>query len=99
MFDGDTFDMFLDAVGGHKRCNINYDASHYIKQCMDYLGFIDAYHDRIKMFHVKDAEFNPDSEAGRLWRLQRLARARRARPVARRRPGQFQGDLLEARGL
>ena len=91
MFDGDTFDMFLDAVGGHKRCNINYDASHYIKQCMDYLGFIDAYHDRIKMFHVKDAEFNPDREAGRLWRLQRLARARRTRPVARRRPGQFQG--------
>ena len=69
MFDGDTFDMFLDAVGGHKRCNINYDASHYIKQCMDYLGFIDAYHDRIKMFHVKDAEFNPTAKQGRLWRL------------------------------
>jgi sugar phosphate isomerase/epimerase len=57
VFDGDTFDMFLDAVGGHKRRNINYDASHYIKQCMDYLDFIDAYHERIKMFHVKDAEF------------------------------------------
>jgi sugar phosphate isomerase/epimerase len=56
--------MFLDAVGGHKRCNINYDASHYIKQCMDYLGFIDAYHDRIKMFHVKDAEFNPTAKQG-----------------------------------
>ena len=64
VFDGDTFDMFLDAVGGHKRCNINYDASHYIKQCMDYLGFIDAYHDRIKMFHVKDAEFNPTAKQG-----------------------------------
>ena len=56
--------MFLDAVGGHKRCNINYDASHFIKQCMDYLGFIDAYHDRIKMFHVKDAEFNPTAKQG-----------------------------------
>ena len=56
--------MFLDAVGGHKRCNINYDASHYIKQCMDYLGFIDIYHDRIKMFHVKDAEFNPTAKQG-----------------------------------
>ena len=64
VFDGDTFDMFLDAVGGHKRCNINYDASHFIKQCMDYLGFIDAYHDRIKMFHVKDAEFNPTAKQG-----------------------------------
>ena len=64
IFDGETFDMFLDAVGGHKRCNINYDASHYIKQCMDYLGFIDLYHDRIKMFHVKDAEFNPTAKQG-----------------------------------
>ncbi len=64
VFDGDTFDMFLDAVGGHKRCNINYDASHYIKQGMDYLGFIDVYHDRIKMFHVKDAEFNPTAKQG-----------------------------------
>jgi sugar phosphate isomerase/epimerase len=64
VFDGDTFDMFLDAVGGHKRCNINYDASHLIKQSMDYLGFIDAYHDRIKMFHVKDAEFNPTAKQG-----------------------------------
>ena len=86
--------MFLDAVGGHKRCNINYDASHFIKQCMDYLGFIDAYHDRIKMFHVKDAEFNPTAKQGVYRRLQGLARARRPRPLARRRAGQFQGDLL-----
>jgi len=64
VFDGDSFDMFLDAVGGHRRCNINYDASHYIKQGMDYLGFIDAYHERIKMFHVKDAEFNPTAKQG-----------------------------------
>ncbi len=63
-FDGDTFDMFLDAVGGHARCNINYDASHFIKQQMDYLGFIDVYHERIKMFHVKDAEYNPTAKQG-----------------------------------
>ena len=25
---------------------------------MDYPGFIDAHHERIRMFHVKDAEFN-----------------------------------------
>jgi sugar phosphate isomerase/epimerase len=63
-FDGDTFDMFLDAVGGHKRACINYDASHFIKQQLDYLGFIDVYHDRIKAFHVKDAEFNPTAKQG-----------------------------------
>ena len=96
MFDGDTFEMFLDAVGGHKRCNINYDASHFIKQCMDYLGFIDVYHDRIKMFHVKDAEFNPTAKQGVYGGYQRLAATRRARPFARRRAGQFQGDLLQA---
>ncbi len=64
VFDGDTFDMFLDAVGGHPRCNINYDASHFIKQGMDYLGFIDVFHERIKMFHVKDAEFNSTARQG-----------------------------------
>ena len=64
MFDGDSFEMFLAAVGNHPRCNINYDASHYIKQGMDYLGFIDVYHERIKMFHVKDAEFNPTARQG-----------------------------------
>jgi len=30
--DGDTFEMFLVAVGGHARCQINYDASHFIRQ-------------------------------------------------------------------
>jgi sugar phosphate isomerase/epimerase len=64
LFDGDTFEMFLEKVGNHPRCHINYDASHYIKQGMDYLGFIDAYHERIKMFHVKDAEFNPTAKQG-----------------------------------
>ena len=64
LFDGDTFEMFLERVGNHPRCHINYDASHFIKQGMDYLGFIDAYHERIKMFHVKDAEFNPTAKQG-----------------------------------
>jgi sugar phosphate isomerase/epimerase len=31
---------------------------------MDYLQFIDLYDDRIRMFHVKDAEFNPDGTSG-----------------------------------
>ncbi|WP_378949809.1 sugar phosphate isomerase/epimerase family protein [Mesorhizobium sp. ANAO-SY3R2] len=63
-FDGATFEMFLDAVGGHKRCNINYDPSHFLLQQLDYLAFIDIYHERIKAFHVKDAEFNPDGRQG-----------------------------------
>lgn len=80
IFDGDSFDMFLDAVGGHPRCNINYDASHFIKQGIDYLGFVDIYHDRIKAFHAKDAEFNPTAKQGYLggymgW-MERAARDR-----------------------
>ena len=64
VFDGATFEMFLDAVGGHKRCNINYDPSHFLLQQLDYLEFIDIYHERIKAFHVKDAEFNPTGRQG-----------------------------------
>jgi sugar phosphate isomerase/epimerase len=63
-FDGATFEMFLDALGGHSRCNINYDPSHFLLQQLDYLAFIDIYHERIKAFHVKDAEFNPDGRQG-----------------------------------
>ncbi|MFC3205789.1 sugar phosphate isomerase/epimerase family protein [Aquamicrobium soli] len=64
VFDGATFEMFLEAVGNHKRCAINYDPSHFLLQQMDYLAFIDIYHERIKAFHVKDAEFNPDGRQG-----------------------------------
>ncbi|MEP0710345.1 MAG: sugar phosphate isomerase/epimerase, partial [Algoriphagus sp.] len=58
LHDGVTFEMFLDKVNGHKRANILYDPSHFVLQCLDYLQFIDFYHERIKMFHEKDAEFN-----------------------------------------
>jgi sugar phosphate isomerase/epimerase len=64
VFDGATFEMFLDALDGHPRCNINYDPSHFVLMALDYLAFIDLYHDRIKAFHVKDAEFNPDGRQG-----------------------------------
>ena len=64
LHDGVTFEMFLDAVGGHKRANILYDPSHFVLQQLDYLGFIDIYHERIRCFHVKDAEFNPSPRAG-----------------------------------
>jgi len=64
LFDGITFERFLDATGQHPRANILYDPSHFLLQQMDYLAFIDIYHERIKAFHVKDAEFNPTGRAG-----------------------------------
>jgi sugar phosphate isomerase/epimerase len=64
LHDGVTFDMFLDRLAGHRRCNILYDPSHFVLQQLDYLDFIDLYRDRIKMFHVKDAEFNPTGRQG-----------------------------------
>ena len=63
-FDGITFEMFLEATGNHRRCRINYDASHFIKQGLDYLGFIDVYKDYITSFHAKDAEFLPSAKQG-----------------------------------
>jgi sugar phosphate isomerase/epimerase len=64
LFDGATFERFLERVGNHPRCNILYDPSHFVLQQLDYLGYIDVYHSRIKMFHVKDAEFNPTARQG-----------------------------------
>ncbi|MEL6608798.1 MAG: sugar phosphate isomerase/epimerase [Pseudomonadota bacterium] len=64
VFDGATYEMFVDACGGHDAALINYDPSHFLLQQMDYLAFIDIYHDRINAFHVKDAEFNPDGRQG-----------------------------------
>ena len=64
LFDGVTFEMFLERVDNHPRCRINYDPSHFVLQCLDYLDFIDIYADRIGAFHVKDAEFNPTGRQG-----------------------------------
>jgi sugar phosphate isomerase/epimerase len=33
-------------------------------QGLKYLDYIDYYHERIRMFHVKDAEFNPTGKQG-----------------------------------
>ena len=43
---------------------MTYDASHFVLQQLDYLEFIRLYGDRIKAFHVKDAEFRPDGRVG-----------------------------------
>lgn len=64
LHDGATFEMFLERVGGHPRCNILYDPSHFVLQQLDYLAYIDIYHDRIRMFHAKDAEFRPTGRQG-----------------------------------
>jgi sugar phosphate isomerase/epimerase len=64
LHDGVTFERFLAVVGEHPRANILYDPSHMILQQMDYLVFLDIYHDRVRAFHVKDAEFNPNGRAG-----------------------------------
>ena len=64
LHDGVTFERFLEATGNHQRVNILYDPSHFVLQQMDYLAFIDIYHERIKAFHVKDAEFIPNGRSG-----------------------------------
>lgn len=64
LHDGASFEAFLEKVDNHPRCNILYDPSHYVLQQLDYLAFIDVYHERIKAFHVKDAEFRPDARTG-----------------------------------
>jgi sugar phosphate isomerase/epimerase len=64
LHDGITYEMFLDKVNHHVRACLLYDPSHFILQCLDYLEYIDLYHERIKMFHVKDAEFNPTGRQG-----------------------------------
>jgi len=64
LHDGITFERFLAAVDNHPRANILYDPSHFVLQQLDYLAFIDIYHERVKCFHVKDAEFRPNGRAG-----------------------------------
>ena len=64
LLDGASFEMFLEKVGNHPRCAINYDPSHFVLQALDYLDFIDIYHERINAFHVKDAELNPTGRQG-----------------------------------
>lgn len=64
LHDGITFERFLDATNQHNRVKMLFDPSHYILQQLDYLQHIDFYHEFIKMFHVKDAEFNPTGKSG-----------------------------------
>ncbi len=64
LHDGVTFERFLKQVNNHPRANILYDPSHMVLQQLDYLAFLDIYHERVKAFHVKDAEFRPNGRSG-----------------------------------
>jgi len=64
LHDGHTYELFLEHADNHSRACLLYDPSHFVLQQLDYLQFIDFYHERIRMFHVKDAEFNPTGKSG-----------------------------------
>jgi sugar phosphate isomerase/epimerase len=64
LHDGASFEMFLERLNNHPRANLLYDPSHFVLQQLDYLEYIDLYHERIRAFHVKDAEFNPTGRQG-----------------------------------
>ncbi len=64
IFDGATFEMFLDVSNNHPAACLNYDPSHFLLQQLDYLQFIQLYGNRIKAFHVKDAELRPTGRVG-----------------------------------
>ena len=64
LHDGVSYEMFLERVNNHPRANLLYDPSHFVLQQLDYLDYIDIYKDRIRAFHVKDAEFNPTGRQG-----------------------------------
>ena len=64
LHDGISFEMFRERVGGHARCAILFDPSHFVLQQLNYLEYLDIYKDHIRMFHVKDAEFNPTGRQG-----------------------------------
>ncbi len=64
LYDGATYEMFLAKTNNHSSACLTYDPSHFLLQQLDYLHFIELYGERIKAFHVKDAEFNPTGRVG-----------------------------------
>jgi sugar phosphate isomerase/epimerase len=64
LYDGATYEMFLEQADGHPAACLLYDPSHFLLQQLDYLQFIELYRDRIRSFHVKDAEFRPTGRVG-----------------------------------
>ena len=64
VYDGATFETFLDHTDQHPAVGLSYAPSHFLLQQLDYLEFIKLYGDRIRAFHVKDAEFRPTGRVG-----------------------------------
>jgi sugar phosphate isomerase/epimerase len=64
LYDGATFNRFLEITHEHPAACITYDPSHFLLQQLDYIHFIELFAHRIKAFHVKDAEFNPSGWGG-----------------------------------
>jgi sugar phosphate isomerase/epimerase len=64
LHDGISYELFLDKVNQHPRACLLYDPSHFVLQCLDYVTYIDHYHERIRACHIKDAEFNPNGKQG-----------------------------------
>jgi sugar phosphate isomerase/epimerase len=64
LHDGISYEMFLEKTNNHKRACLLYDPSHFMLQQLDYKQYIDFYHEKIKAFHVKDAEFNATGKQG-----------------------------------
>ena len=83
LYDGATYEMFLDKVEGISSACLTYDPSHFVLQQLDYIDFIRLYGDRIRAMHVKDAEFNPTGRVGRLRRISELGRQGRKVQIAR----------------
>lgn len=64
IYDGATFEMFLEVSKNHQAACLNYDPSHFLLQQLDYCDFIKLYGERITAFHVKDAEFRSSGRVG-----------------------------------
>lgn len=64
LFDGATYERFLEVTDDHPAAGLNYDPSHFVLQQLNYVEFIYMYGRRIKGFHVKDAEFRPSGRLG-----------------------------------
>ena len=88
--------MFLDAVGDHPRCNINYDPVALPAAA----ARLSRLHRHLSRAHQgvprQGRRVQPDRPAGRLFRLPALDQPRRPLPLARRRAGRFRRHLLQA---
>ena len=99
LHDGDSFEMFLAAVGNHPRCRSSTTRAISCCSSSTISASSTSIHERIRAFHVKDAEFNPNGRKGVYGGYQSWAnRAGRFRSLG---DGQvdFPRDLFQARAI